>query len=152
MTDIEEERALDNPVWSCLTTRHAHLAQGDDFARRYASEISPLSGVLAADPAHVPTLLDLVDAGEELGIFCAEVGDLPGNWEVMRRARLVQMIRRDATPLPARDVGIEPLSVADIDAMLELVELTHPGPFRPRTPELGNFFGIRGQGKLIAMT
>src|SRR4030095_3479880 len=38
------ERLLDNPVWSCLTTRHAHLALGGDAARRYPPEISPITG------------------------------------------------------------------------------------------------------------
>ena len=35
--------------------------------------------------------------------------------------------------------------------MLALVELTHPGPFRRRTVELGNFVGIRRDGRLLAM-
>ena len=43
------------------------------------------------------------------------------------------------------------LSAADVDDMLALVELTHPGPFRERTIELGNFVGIRQHGRLLAM-
>ena len=36
-------------------------------------------------------------------------------------------------------------------AMLALVELTQPGPFRPRTIELGHYFGVFDDGELIAM-
>lgn len=35
--------------------------------------------------------------------------------------------------------------------MLDLVALTQPGPFLPRTVELGRYLGIRHEGRLIAM-
>ena len=35
--------------------------------------------------------------------------------------------------------------------MMELTELTKPGPFAKRTRELGTYLGIRIDGKLIAM-
>ena len=35
--------------------------------------------------------------------------------------------------------------------MLELVEKTHPGPFMPRTIELGCYFAIWQEGELAAM-
>ena len=35
--------------------------------------------------------------------------------------------------------------------MTELVRLTRPGPFRPRTIEMGTYVGIRRNGRLIAM-
>jgi predicted GNAT family acetyltransferase len=35
--------------------------------------------------------------------------------------------------------------------MLALVELTKPGPFLKRTPELGSYLGIRQAGQLVAM-
>ena len=35
--------------------------------------------------------------------------------------------------------------------MLALVELTHPGPFRERTIELGSLVGVRERGRLLAM-
>jgi predicted GNAT family acetyltransferase len=35
--------------------------------------------------------------------------------------------------------------------MLALVEMTEPGPFRRRTIELGDYFGIFADGRLVAM-
>jgi predicted GNAT family acetyltransferase len=43
------------------------------------------------------------------------------------------------------------LDASDSPEMLELTALTKPGPFGPRTHELGHYVGIRDSGKLVAM-
>src|SRR5262249_36488025 len=43
------------------------------------------------------------------------------------------------------------LGPSDVPEMLALVERTEPGPFAPRTLELGTFLGIRRDGALVAM-
>jgi predicted GNAT family acetyltransferase len=43
------------------------------------------------------------------------------------------------------------LDAGDVPDMLALVEVTHPGPFGPRTIELGEYIGVRRQGILVAM-
>jgi ribosomal protein S18 acetylase RimI-like enzyme len=43
------------------------------------------------------------------------------------------------------------LGAHDVPDMLALVERTRPGPFLPRTVELGTYLGIRRGGQLIAM-
>ena len=50
-----------------------------------------------------------------------------------------------------RGEEFRPLTAADVPAMVELAELTEPGPFRERTIELGPFFGIFESGRLLAM-
>jgi len=151
MSARSDESLLDNPVWSCLTSRYAHLALGDARALRFQSDYSPLAAVRDARPEHVAALLAPVAAGEELSITAVEVGDVPARWEIVGRLRLVQMIRRERAPLPASGDAVTDLSSGDVDDMLALVELTHPGPFRRRTVELGNFVGIRRNGRLLAM-
>jgi len=145
------EVALDNPVWSCLTSRYAHLALGDARALRFQSDYSPLSAVRDARPENVAALLATVVAAEELSITAVEVGAVPAHWEIVGRLRLVQMIRREREPLPKPRDDVAALGSDDVDDMLALVELTHPGPFRRRTVELGNFVGIRHDGRLLAM-
>jgi predicted GNAT family acetyltransferase len=45
-----------------------------------------------------------------------------------------------------------PLSTVDVPEMLALTAATAPGPFLPRTIELGRYFGIRSDdGRLAAM-
>ena len=43
------------------------------------------------------------------------------------------------------------LTIADVPDMLSLVELTKPGPFSPRTIEMGRYVGFRQEGQLVAM-
>jgi len=148
---IEEQRQLDDPVWSCLTTRHAHFARGDALARRYVESVSPIGALSGAGAAHVAALEALVAVGEDIALIGPAVPALAANWEVLYASRIVQMIRSDRSPLPEGDIEVSPLAAADIEEMLELVELTKPGPFRPRTIELGTYIGARLQGRLVAM-
>ena len=145
------ERELDNPFWSCLATRHVHLAQGGALARRYPVAISPIAGLPEIGPANVAALEALVEVGDDMGTAGPCVPALPGNWETLHESRLTQMIRGDRSPLPEGDVEASILGAADVSEMLALVELTKPGPFRRRTIELGTYLGIRERGQLVAM-
>ncbi len=56
-----------------------------------------------------------------------------------------------ARPTFGPDITMRRLTRTDVPAMVELAELTEPGPFRKRTIELGAFFGIFEAGRLLAM-
>ena len=43
------------------------------------------------------------------------------------------------------------LGAADVPEILDLVARTNPGPFRPRTIELGTYLGFRHDGALVAL-
>ena len=43
------------------------------------------------------------------------------------------------------------LGAEDVAAMRELTAIAEPGPFGPRTHELGRYLGIRRDGRLLAM-
>ena len=151
MASSDLERQLDNPVWSCLTTRHAHLALGGARVRRYPPDISPITGFPATDVASLEALEELVDVGDDIGAIGPRVPALASSWEIVLETRLAQMIRVKRAPLPEGDVECRELGGSDVADMLALVELTHPGPFRMRTVELGYFIGIRENGRLVAM-
>jgi predicted GNAT family acetyltransferase len=59
-------------------------------------------------------------------------------------------VARDDAPDGADD-GLRPLSGADVDVMLDLVERTRPGPFARRTIELGEYLGVFVDRQLAAM-
>src|SRR4030095_21672 len=115
MSDLLDDNALPNPVWSCLTTRHAHLAQGDGRALRYPSAYSPLCGVPAGVPGGIEALHALVDVGDDVAVAGPQLPDLPANWETLHRIQVVQMVRRDPAPLDAGDVDVCALAAADVD-------------------------------------
>jgi ribosomal protein S18 acetylase RimI-like enzyme len=73
----------------------------------------------------------------------------PPDWEVLGLGEGVQLV---ADSLDARpDDEAVTLGPGDVPAILRLVERTKPGPFLPRTIELGRYLGIRRGGELVAM-
>ena len=75
---------------------------------------------------------------------------LPAGWTIVRKIDSAQMVWNTQTP-PPLDHSFEELNISHVDEMLALVELTKPGPFSKRTPELGSYLGIRESGQLVAM-
>ena len=73
----------------------------------------------------------------------------PADWEVVTIGEGVQMTGDDLEV--AADPEAVPLGLADVPEMLDLTARTKPGPFLPRTFELGVYLGIRRHGKLVAM-
>jgi predicted GNAT family acetyltransferase len=64
---------------------------------------------------------------------------------ICRTPRLVE------TSSLAAGTKLRRLGTGDVAAMIELATLTEPGPFRDRTIELGNFYGILEGERLLAM-
>jgi ribosomal protein S18 acetylase RimI-like enzyme len=142
---------LDNLFWASLATRHAHLARGGALARRYPTDISPIAGLPAGGRDNAAALAALVDVGDDMALVGPHAPALPGEWEPLYASELTQMLRADRSPLPEGDADVAVLGPSDVPEMLELVERTHPGPFRRRTIELGTYVGIRERGRLVAM-
>lgn len=156
---MNTEALLDNPIWSALTTDHADLALGSDRARRYPAEIGPLSGIPQQAEENYDALRPLAGPGGTLGLFLTEPARLPEGWMLVRGALLDQMVAEEPElfgggPRGSEDSGnvqMRRLTPDDAPAMVELAELTRPGPFRLRTIALGLFFGILERGHLLAM-
>jgi GNAT superfamily N-acetyltransferase len=151
-----DEILLDNPIWNALKTDHRSLAVGDGLAVRYPSEIGPLSGMPDQSSASYRGLGGLTVPGGVLALFFQDAPSPPDGWTLLRGGLLSQMIwRRSNTDEILRSpVGATPrrLSSDDVPRMLTLTELTEPGPFRKRTIELGNYYGIFEAEELLAMT
>jgi GNAT superfamily N-acetyltransferase len=142
---------LDNPVWSCLTGRHAHLAVGDALARRYDAAIAPIAATAGTTPAHLAALAALVEPGDSVALGGLALPRLGAEWDVTHETSMLQLVYAPRAPLPEGDFACTPLAAADVDAMLALVERTRPGPFRRRTIELGTYLGVHDDGRLLAM-
>src|SRR5438270_805860 len=71
---------------------------------------------------------------------------------VVREVELVQMVYEGREPhVPDNTFDVTPLGEADSQEMVELGALTNPGPIGLRTHEIGDFIGVREDGRLIAM-
>ncbi len=141
---------LDNVVWHALTGPQAHCAAGRGRARRFAPGFSRILGF--ADPA-APDFSELdgcSEAGEQF--YCLHwAGPVPAGWRLESEGLLRQMVRREADPPPYDGLGLESLGAAQVERAMALAELTHPGPFGPRTIELGDYFGVFDGPRLLAM-
>lgn len=141
---------LDRPIWSALTTRQKHLAEGGPRALRYPVDMTPFADMIDLSAASFAALGDLMTGSQVAALFTPEPVDVPAGFKVVLAETGEQMIGSPADS-PLRDAEIVTLGPADVPAMMALTELTKPGPFALRTHELGTFFGIRAGGELVAM-
>jgi ribosomal protein S18 acetylase RimI-like enzyme len=145
------EHTLDRPIWIALTTRQDRLAEINGPARRYPSDIAPFADMEDFSARSFAALYELLRAGEPAVLFTPEPIRAPAPFETVMAATGDQMI---GAPVEFHGTVPEIIRLDDHDApeMRALVELTRPGPFGPRTHQLGRFFGIRIDGRLAAIT
>jgi len=141
---------LDSPIWNALSTTHTSFAEGNDVAKRYPFAVTPLAATRDQSAVSYEALIKLVGPGERAALFLETSPLSSPGWNSVP-AHLVQMIWDSSGAVPPEDHLVEVLGVANIQEMLSLAELTKPGPFGRRTPELGSYVGIREAGQLIAM-
>jgi len=145
--------ALDNVIWKALNTSQSHLAVLNDRAGRFVSDVSLLGAIVAPTEDAYQSLASLVPPGERVGLFLNEVPKPPAPWQLFRSVPMLEMVYV-ATSFPEVANG-QPeflrLGDADVPEMLTLTELTKPGPFAKRTHEMGEYWGIRQDGALVAM-
>lgn len=148
--DVDGEAVLDNAPWHSLAGPHNHLAQGADLALRYPADVSPFGAVASwHDPGVWSAIENLV--GPRSPFVAPPPGiPIPHGWTVAERIPGVQLVETQALVTRPEPEAIE-LGPDDVPEMLALVERTRPGPFLPRTIELGRYIGIRREGRLVAM-
>jgi predicted GNAT family acetyltransferase len=141
---------LDHPIWSALTTRQQALAEGDMLARRYPPAIGPFAAMADTSPESFAALSALTSPSDLAVLFTPDPVIAAAEFKIVLAKTGEQMIGTPAeTSLGAADVVR--LGADDVPAMMGLTKLTNPGPFLPRTHELGTFLGIRIDGQLVAM-
>jgi ribosomal protein S18 acetylase RimI-like enzyme len=140
---------LDNTAWHALTGAHAEFAVGDDHAKRYRSDVSPFAAVAdPADPRGWDHLAQLVEPGEVVGVYGPAA---PAGWRTLGAYDALQLVYTADHPPVTPDIPLVDLGDADVADMTDLVERTKPGPFLPRTIELGGYRGVRVDDRLAAM-
>ena len=127
MTDLPERLFL-NPVWHALHTKHRDFALEAGEACRYPADVAPFAAVGASSVSAGVEELNRIDT-----------------------LKCLQMVLPDEVKPPEREMDLVPLSTEDAPAMVALTDVAFPGFFRSRTYAMGSYFGIRAEGKLIAM-
>jgi len=149
-TTVDEDvHPLDDPIRQSLRGVHAHFA-------RWSGRIGGYQPDVAGHIGHPAVMRD-----EDWADLAALVGpstevavrgpghEPPQGWETLGSFGLVQMDGTDLVVEPDPDLAV--LGTADVPEILDLVARTRPGPYRPRTVEMGTYLGIRVDGRLVAM-
>jgi GNAT superfamily N-acetyltransferase len=146
---LSDTLLLDNPVWHALSTEQSALAQGNGIAKRFPLDVAPFGGLIDQSAAAYEALEEMFPGAVTALALDAEP-ILPANWKMVHSGEMYQMICE--APAYADDKPIfRTLTNADVPEMLALTKLTEPGPFLPRTIELGAYLGIFDAGYLVAM-
>ncbi|MFE5052131.1 GNAT family N-acetyltransferase [Streptomyces sp. NPDC056637] len=147
--------ALDDPVAGSLRGPHASLARRLGQAVSFVPGVATFSAVPAdAGVAQWNDLARLLGSGEFADLFTCPANP-PSEWEPVFVLEGRQMIwpgsggpdQAHAEP----ETRVIELGAESVPEMLDLVARTQPGPFWPRSHELGTYLGIRDHGTLVAM-
>lgn len=142
--------ALDNVFWQSLAGPHRAWSVGTASARRYAPGFSPIAAFAEPRTPDLAGLAPFCSPGERL--YCADWdGPAPDGWRIELQAFMVRMAWTGDAPAPDPALPAVPLGPAHVDAAMALAALTRPGPFGPRTLEMGDYLGVFEQGQLVAM-
>ena len=145
---------LDDVAWHALTGPHADLAltSRDGRARRYADEIAPFCGVKRLDHDGWSALAELVGRDGVAVFLRGEVEAAPAGWTELLREPATQYVAGTLTrPEPEVSREVVELTASDSPDMVALAAATEPGPFGPNSHLTGRWFGIRRDGRLVAM-
>lgn len=141
---------LDNPVWQALTTRQLSCARVQGLARCFNRELAPFAAIASSGDEAFRDLAAVAGDGKPVVLIGTEpVERQQAAWDCSATLLIPQMIWSGGAP--PKPSAAEMLTAADAPAMAALASLTKPGPFRLRTHELGEYFGIRRDGELVAM-
>jgi ribosomal protein S18 acetylase RimI-like enzyme len=148
------ETMFANPFWSALTTEHASFAIGSRLARRYPADVIPFGGVAQGSAEAMAALRDLLAPGEVIYITGEDLAEVDGLVEPKQIAGW-QMHFAGGGDLQAPEHGAGPevvrLGAEEAHEMVGLTDVAFPGFFRAKTYKLGSYFGIRVDGRLVAM-
>lgn len=141
---------LDNPTWYALSETHKNFAVDYQGIKFYHPDYCPFGGFINANQTKtgIEKYASLVDS-----FFV--VGDRPDFNDKVRLDKVLvcnQMVLRERISMGVDEHIIELRTKTHKTDLLALVNLVQPGYFRDRTPELGNYYGIYKEDKLIAVT
>lgn len=145
---------LDNVIWNALTTRQSDFAEAFDEARRFPRDVTSLTAFVQPNQRGYGSLAGLLGPRDAAVLSLdAPYQPLPG-WDLVTTFPGLQMVCENGTAANGdrSKPAIVTLGQSDSPEMVDLAKLTKPGPFGPRTHELGLYVGIRStEGRLVAM-
>lgn len=150
MITLEEQ--LKNPVWHSLNETHKKFAIEINGVRFYHPEVCPFGSfedelkTKLASNEYVKNTQEFFYVSENQ---TPEIDE--EKIELLKKIDGCQMVLKQLAEFKITE-KIVPLSKEMMDEIYDLVWLVMPGYYRKRTFEMGNYFGIFKDGKLVSVT
>ncbi len=127
------------------------FSHGDDNCRFIHPEMGFFAGLPSYESEGIQRLYSACAPGQRVILFTPGHIQLSENWLVLNDHELLQMVCESDSKAESSPIPIAELGEKDIPAMLDLTELTKPGPFLSRTIDFGGYFGVFEGERLISM-
>jgi len=144
-----EEKKLDNPVWNSVNESHKRYGITHEGVKFYDPAYCPFGGFINAEKA-VKGIDQYAHSIENLFM----VGEKPlwsSKLTLCNNLVCNQMLLEKPANLVVEEEIIPLKSDQQKTAIFDLVSLVQPGYFRNKTADLGDYFGIYKEDKLIAV-
>jgi predicted GNAT family acetyltransferase len=146
-----KQEILDNPAWNALISGNSKMATGNDRIKIFEEEVGAFTGMETISEDSLHQLFDIVAPNRIVVIPTINELTIPAEWEYLHTTNAFQMVFEGTKPVADLNQNITTLTKENVPEMIELTQLTEPGPFLERTIEFGNYKGIFINGKLAAM-
>ncbi|ETN93952.1 GNAT family N-acetyltransferase [Zhouia amylolytica] len=145
-----EEKKLDNPVWYSLNEEHGEFSVVYNQIRFYHPEYCPFGGFIEEDNTSIG-----INKYALLTDHFYVVGDKPSfTSKIQLKNELVcnQMLLKEPLDFESTECITVLKTINQKQDLFNLVNLVQPGYFKSKTSDLGNYYGIYKDNKLIAVT
>lgn len=147
--EITEEHKLDNPVWNSLSESHQEFAVDYDGVKFYNPDYCPFGGFV--NPENTVEASNQYASLTQNFFIVGEKPEVPNSLEIVKELVCLQMVIHEKIQI-AINTEIIKLTERHNQELCDLVNLVQPGYFKPKTPSLGNYYGIFKDKKLITIT
>jgi GNAT superfamily N-acetyltransferase len=140
---------IDNPCWYSLSETHRNFAINYNGIKFYLPSYCPFGAYINPDATEMG-----IEAYAMLTKNFYVIGNKPkfsNTVQLQKELICNQMILDSQIQMNIQEQIIE-LRKSHENDLIDLVNLVQPGYFKIRTPELGRYFGIYKDEKLIAVT
>jgi ribosomal protein S18 acetylase RimI-like enzyme len=142
---------LNNPVYFALLTGDASRACGTEHVKFFNEKISPFAGFEEGYERGFEALHAMLPPGRNILYATRKEINTPKGWKLVQHVAGLQFILTASAPAKRKDIELVSLQEEHVDQMVQLANLTRPGPFDTRTIEFGNYYGIFHHNRLVAM-
>lgn len=141
---------LDNIIWNAMSGPQRDVTEGTARARRFARGFSPILGFSDLENPSLDDVRPFAQSGESF--YTGDwSGPVPPGWRLEEESTMFRMVWSGEAEVPQAFIKPVPLGPHHAEQALALAQLTKPGPFGLRTIELGEYFGLFDDSRLIAM-